>query len=458
VDSCTSNVSTDSLSGEPVRRSLGIKGQLVLVFSLLFGLVVGATAIVSFGFQRSFVLEESVKRGTLLAKSLAISAREPLLERDRLTLGSIVQAIRREPDVASAWITDHTDAVVIASDVDTPGLQVQGRTAGPPPEQTERLEFVEPIVYGSRTIGSAHIGLGLAYVNQAVGETKRRVVGTMLIALLIGTGGTFLLTRRFVRPVESLVAATREVANGNLFVRVQVRRRDEIGTLTDAFNQMIADLRRASDEIQRGYLDMTRALVAAIEAKDTYTRGHCQRVSAYAVAMGTRLGLPETTMRDLELAAILHDIGKIGIDDAILTKPSRLTFEEMRVMHQHPVIGGRILQSVDILRPIASEIVYHHEHYDGKGYPNGAKGEDIPLIGRILALVDAFDSMTSHRPYRASLSDEESLRRLRAKAGTQFDPQLVVAFLALYKDGVIDRIRAVDDEAIFTDSGYADAA
>jgi HD-GYP domain-containing protein (c-di-GMP phosphodiesterase class II) len=255
-----------------------------------------------------------------------------------------------------------------------------------------------------------------------------------------------------------LVAATREVANGNLFVRVQVRRRDEIGTLTDAFNQMIADLRRASDEIQRGYLDMTRALVAAIEAKDTYTRGHCQRVSAYAVAMGTRLGLPETTMRDLELAAILHDIGKIGIDDAILTKPSRLTFEEMRVMHQHPVIGGRILQSVDILRPIASYIVYHHEHYDGKGYPNGAKGEDIPLIGRILALVDAFDSMTSHRPYRASLSDEESLRRLRAKAGTQFDPQLVVAFLALYKDGVIDRIRAVDDEAIFTDSGYADAA
>lgn len=452
------NVVTHSLSGVPARRSLGIKGQFVLFFSLLFGLVVGASAIVSFGFQRSFVLQETVKRGTLLAKSLAISAREPLLERDRLTLGSIVQAIRREPDVAGAWITDHTNAVVIASDVHTPGLQMQGRKAAPPPEQTERIAFMEPIVYGSRTIGSAHIGLELAYANQAVAETKSRVVGTMLVALLIGMGGTFLLTRMFVRPVESLVAATREVAKGNLRVHVPIRRRDEIGTLTDAFNQMISDLRRASDEIQRGYLDMTRALAAAIEAKDTYTRGHCQRVSAYAVAMGTRLGLPETTMRDLELAAILHDIGKIGIDEAILTKPSRLTFEEMRVMHQHPVIGERILQSVEILRPIASYIVHHHEHYDGKGYPNGAKGEGIPLIGRILALVDAYDSMTSHRPYRASLPDEEGLRRLRAKAGTQFDPQLVAVFLALHEDGVIDRIRTADNEAIFAEPRHADAA
>jgi HD-GYP domain-containing protein (c-di-GMP phosphodiesterase class II) len=446
------------VSGEPVCRSLGIKGQLVLFFSLLFGLVVGATAVVSFGFQRSFVLQETVKRGALLAKSLAISAREPLLERDRLTLGSVVQAIRREPDVASAWITDHTGEVVIASDVETPGLQMQGRAIVPAQGQSDRIAFTEPIVYGARAIGSAHIGLGLAHVNQAVAATKRRVVGTMLVALLIGMGGTFLLTRVFVRPVESLVAATREAATGNLRVNVKILRRDEIGMLTAAFNQMIADLRGASEEIQRGYLDTTRALAAAIEAKDIYTRGHCQRVSAYAVAIGTRLALPEPTMRDLELAAILHDIGKIGIDDAILTKPGRLSFDEMRLMHQHPVIGVRILQSVSILRHIAPHIVHHHEHYDGKGYPHGAKGEEISLIGRILALVDAYDSMTSHRPYRAALSEEESLRRLRAKSGTQFDPQLVPVFLALHKDGVIDRIRTADTAAIIIDSRYADAA
>jgi uncharacterized membrane protein affecting hemolysin expression len=155
----TGNVAINSVSGEPFRRSLGIKGQLVLFFSLLFGLVVGATAVVSFGFQRSFVLQETVKRGALLAKSLAISAREPLLERDRLTLGSVVQAIRREPDVASAWITDHTGEVVIASDVETPGLQMQGRAIVPAQGQSDRIAFTEPIVYGA-PIGSAHIGLG----------------------------------------------------------------------------------------------------------------------------------------------------------------------------------------------------------------------------------------------------------------------------------------------------------
>jgi HD-GYP domain-containing protein (c-di-GMP phosphodiesterase class II) len=129
----------------------------------------------------------------------------------------------------------------------------------------------------------------------------------------------------------------------------------------------------------------------------------------------------------------------------------------MRVMHRHPVIGERILQSVEMLRPIASHIVHHHEHYDGNGYPHGAKGEGISLIGRILALVDAYDSMTSTRPYRTALSDEESLRRLRAKAGTQFDPQLVATFLDLHKDGVIHRIRTADAAAIAAPR-YADAA
>lgn len=451
------NSSTRSVNAEPARGSLGIKGQLVLFFSLLFVLVVGATAVVSFSFQRTFVVQETVKRGSLLAKSLAISAREPLLERDLLALGSVVQAIRREPDVAGAWIEDHAGKVVIASDAESPGLRMQGRTTLLVSEQSDRMAFVEPIVYAARTIGSAHIGLDLAHVNQAVAATRRRVVGTMLAALLLGMSGTFLLTRMFVRPLESLVAATREAAMGNLRVNVEIRRRDEIGVLTDAFNQMIADLRRASEKIQRGYLDTTRALAAAIEAKDTYTRGHCQRVCAYAIAVGERLALPETTMRDLELAAILHDIGKIGIDDAILTKPGRLTFEQMRVMHRHPVIGERILQSVEMLRPIASHIVHHHEHYDGNGYPHGAKGDGISLIGRILALVDAYDSMTSTRPYRTALSDEESLRRLRAKAGTQFDPRLVATFLDLHKDGVIDRIRTADAAAIAAPR-YADAA
>jgi HD-GYP domain-containing protein (c-di-GMP phosphodiesterase class II) len=456
------NVATSPINsdrGDPARRTLGIKGQLVLLFSLLFAVVVGATAMISFSFQRSFLLQETAKRGELLAKTLAMSAREPLLDRDSLTLGALVAAIRKEPDVASAWITDHTGTVMIGSDSTRPGLQMAGRGAAPPAAEADRGAVSSaPIVYGSRTIGLAHIGLDLVNTEQVLVDTRNHVVRTMFVALLIGMGGTFLLTRAFVRPVESLVAATREAAKGNLSIRVSVRRRDEIGTLADAFNSMIADLRKASDEIQRGYLDMTQALAAAIEAKDEYTRGHCQRVTAYAIAMGTRLALPHPTMRELELAATLHDIGKIGVDEAILTKPTRLTFQEMQVMHQHPVIGERILESVETLRVIASYIVHHHEHYDGKGYPRGAKGEEIPLIARIIAIVDAYDSMTTQRPYRNPLPDGESLRRLKAGAGTQFDPQMVAIFLDLHQAGVIDQIRTAEQATGIDQTRHAQAA
>jgi HD-GYP domain-containing protein (c-di-GMP phosphodiesterase class II) len=287
--------------------------------------------------------------------------------------------------------------------------------------------------------------MGMAHADRALAKTRRHVVRTMVFGLMIGMAGTFALARFFVKPVDLLVAATHEAAKGNLDIQVPVHRRDEIGVLAESFNTMIADLRVAADSIQRGYLDMTVALAAAIEAKDEYTRGHCQRVSAYAIEIGTRLALPDHTMRDLELAAILHDIGKIGIDEAILRKPTRLTFEEMQAMHEHPTIGERILRSVKPLQMVASYIVYHHEHYDGRGYPHGARGEEIPLIARIISVADAYDSMSSRRPYRETLPEEECLTRLRTKAGSQFDPQIVAIFLELYDTGVIERIKRATD-------------
>lgn len=423
----------------------GIKGRLVLLFSLLFVVAVGAMAMVSFAFQLNFLVAETSKRGELLAKSLLISAKEPLLDRDLLSLSSAVEAIRRETDVVSAWILDHQGAVVIRSDAE-PGPRPAGLAAARgEPARDDVMVFSAPVTYGPRTIGSVHVGMGTAHADRALAKTRRHVVRTMVFGLMIGMAGTFALARFFVKPVDLLVAATHEAARGNLDVQVPVHRRDEIGALAESFNTMIADLRVASDGIQRGYLDMTIALAAAIEAKDEYTRGHCQRVSAYAVEIGTRLALPDHTMRDLELAAILHDIGKIGIDEAILRKPTRLTFEEMQTMHEHPVIGERILRSVEPLHLVASYIVYHHEHYDGRGYPHGARGEEIPLIARIISVADAYDSMSSRRPYRETLPEAESLTRLRTKAGSQFDPQIVSIFLELYDTGVIERIKRATD-------------
>jgi HD-GYP domain-containing protein (c-di-GMP phosphodiesterase class II) len=423
----------------------GIKGQLVVLFSLLFVVAVGAMAMASFAFQLNFLVAETSKRGELLAKSLLISVKEPLLDRDLLSLSSAVEAIRREPDVVSAWILDHQGAVVIRSDAE-PGPRAAGLTSGRgAPARDDVMVFSAPVTYGPRTIGSVHVGMGMAHADRTLAQTRRHVVRTMVFGLMIGMAGTFALARFFVKPVDLLVAAIHEAARGNLDIQVPVHRRDEIGALAESFNTMIADLRVAADSIQRGYLDMTIALAAAIEAKDEYTRGHCQRVSAYAVEIGTRLALPDHTMRDLELAAILHDIGKIGIDEAILRKPTRLTFEEMQAMHEHPAIGERILRSVEPLHLVASYIIYHHEHYDGRGYPHGARGEEIPLIARIISVADAYDSMSSRRPYRETLPEEESLTRLRTKAGSQFDPQIVSIFLELYDTGVIERIKRATD-------------
>lgn len=423
----------------------GIKGQLVVLFSLLFVVAVGAMAMASFAFQLNFLVAETSKRGELLAKSLLISAKEPLLDRDLLSMSSAVEAIRREPDVVSAWILDHQGAVMIRSDAE-PGPRAAGLTSGRGAlARNDVMVFSAPVTYGPRTIGSVHVGMGMAHADRALAKTRRHVVRTMVFGLMIGMAGTFALARFFVKPVDLLVAATHEAARGNLDIQVPVHRRDEIGALAESFNTMIADLRVATDGIQRGYLDMTIALAAAIEAKDEYTRGHCQRVSAYAVEIGTRLALPDHTMRDLELAAILHDIGKIGIDEAILRKPTRLTFEEMQAMHEHPAIGERILRSVEPLHLVASYIIYHHEHYDGRGYPHGARGEEIPLIARIISVADAYDSMSSRRPYRETLPEEESLTRLRTKAGSQFDPQIVSIFLELYDTGVIERIKRATD-------------
>ncbi len=423
----------------------GIKGRLVVLFSLLFVVAVGAMAMASFAFQLNFLVAETSKRGELLAKSLLISVKEPLLDRDLLSLSSAVEAIRREPDVVSAWILDHQGAVVIRSDAE-PGPRAAGLTSGRgAPARDDVMVFSAPVTYGPRTIGSVHVGMGMAHADRALAQTRRHVVRTMVFGLMIGMAGTFALARFFVKPVDLLVAATHEAARGNLDIQVPVHRRDEIGALAESFNTMIADLRVAADSIQQGYLDMTIALAAAIEAKDEYTRGHCQRVSAYAVEIGTRLALPDHTMRDLELAAILHDIGKIGIDEAILRKPTRLTFEEMQAMHEHPTIGERILRSVEPLHLVASYIVYHHEHYDGRGYPHGARGEEIPLIARIISVADAYDSMSSRRPYRETLPEAESLTRLRTKAGSQFDPQIVSIFLELYDTGVIERIKRATD-------------
>jgi len=191
---------------------------------------------------------------------------------------------------------------------------------------------------------------------------------------------------------------------------------------------------RLYNNLKQSYLETIRALVVAVEAKDPYTKGHAERVAQYALAIGRELGLEKKFLKNLEIAAILHDIGKIGVSESILTKPSHLTEEEFTLLKKHPVQGQQILQPIKFEPEIMDGVYYHHERLDGKGYPEGLRKEEIPLTARILAVADAFDAMTSDRPYRGRLPTDYALCELIKCSGTQFDPEIVKAFLNFWKN------------------------
>lgn len=448
--------------GQKVRRTLrhllsttpfSLKSKLILLFSLLFVIVIFMVSLFSLSHQRHFLAQEVEKRGKLMASNLAVSSRDALLGRDLLTLSSLIGAIQKDGDVVYASIVDHRNIIMMHSDVtkisapfvpSVMGLsdRLNGSTIIHALEGSLPItEISQPIPYGEKIIGRVYIGLNQARVEQIIVQAKNRLLWTMGGGLFLGVLGILLLSHMFLQPVAHMVRATEEVASGNLEIWIPVKSRDELGQLGVSFNSMTSHLRAAYEDIERGYLETTRALAAAVEAKDSYTQGHCERVRRYALQIGTRLGLSRHDLKELELAAILHDIGKIGIKDEILMKPHRLSFEEMRLMHLHPEIGKRILENVEPLRRVAVDILYHHEFINGKGYPQGLKGEKIPVISRIITVADSYDSMSSNRPYRGPLSEEEVRRRLMAGKERQFDPVMVDAFVDMCETGVIEKIK-----------------
>ncbi|MCC6300026.1 MAG: GAF domain-containing protein [Anaerolineales bacterium] len=185
------------------------------------------------------------------------------------------------------------------------------------------------------------------------------------------------------------------------------------------------------------FLDTIQAMVASIDAKDPYTNGHSQRVSEFSVAIGKQMNLPPEIIHQLRIGALLHDIGKIGISDSILSKPGRLTEEEIEQMKQHPAIGAGIMKNVRLLRSEIPALAEHHEHMDGTGYPNNLRGDQISLFGRIVAAADVFDALTSDRPYRGALDVEEVLNRMQKDSGSHFDDVCVQALIRAYLAGEI---------------------
>lgn len=187
--------------------------------------------------------------------------------------------------------------------------------------------------------------------------------------------------------------------------------------------------RPREDEFPDILLESLRAIIASLEEKDSYTHGHSIRVAEYSVMIAEELGFSESQVREVELSALFHDIGKIGIPDSILMKPARLTPAEFEIMKSHPVRSAQIMEKISALHNLIPGIRHHHERYDGLGYPDGLQGNEIPLYARIILIADTFDAMTSTRPYRLALDKEVAIAELRHCSGSQFDTPLVDAFI-----------------------------
>ncbi len=255
-------------------------------------------------------------------------------------------------------------------------------------------------------------------------------IGTLLATVIL----TVVSSRSIVRPIARVVSHLRETEKTGLLPEFRPDRKvvpiHEIRELTDSFNHAARAIQDGRESLHLAYVEFVGSLASALDARDRYTAGHSRRVSELSCGIARALNVSEQEMEQIRIGALLHDIGKIGIEDRVLQKADRLSSEELALIQQHPTIGRRILEGVGGFQPYLAAVELHHEDWNGTGYPRGLRGEETPLAARIVHVADAYDAMTSDRPYRKAMSREKAIRILIENAGTQFDPIIVTAFIA----------------------------
>jgi putative nucleotidyltransferase with HDIG domain len=277
---------------------------------------------------------------------------------------------------------------------------------------------------------------------QGVYEMQRRARLLGILAVLVSMMISIWAARSITKPLDVLTDTSRAISRGDFSRRVELKSRTEFGELAETFNVMtaslekfVADLKHAAAENRALFLSSIQMLAGAVDEKDPYTRGHSDRVTRYSVMLAQELGLPQEEIENVRVAAQLHDVGKIGIEDRVLKKPGSLTPDEYDAMKAHTTKGANILRPVQQLAATIPGIELHHESLDGRGYPYGLKNEAIPLMARIIMVADTFDAMTTSRPYQAAMDPEYVVRTINSMANSKFDPRVVQALTAVFERG-----------------------
>jgi len=279
---------------------------------------------------------------------------------------------------------------------------------------------------------------------RGVFEMQRTARMLAVIAVLLSVGISFYAAERITHPLKVLTESSRAIARGDFSQRVQLKSRTEIAELAATFNSMtealeqyVLDLKNAAIQNRELFMGSIQMLAGAVDEKDPYTRGHSDRVTRYSMLLAKEMGLSEEAIEVVRVSAQLHDVGKIGIEDNILKKPGALTTDEFSVMKTHTTKGANILRPVAQLKEMIPGIELHHESLDGRGYPHGLKGDEIPLLPRIIAVADTFDALTTNRPYQQAHDPHDALRIIQTLSGKRLDPAAAAALAAIYRRGEI---------------------
>lgn len=435
-------------------RSASLRFKIAFFVVILLTTTSFVLSIVTVQIMNNYILDEIIKRGESVGKSIAASAGYNLLSKDLLGLDNLVfKAKSTNNDMLYVAIVDadmkmvvHSAAAMIGETrpVDR-GRLFRESADGTIVKELQAasghiFEISCPIVFMKKPLGSVVIGMNKSILLAAQHKISSIILLVFGIIVILGTFASSLLASFLIRPIRELSAGVEELKNGTTRDPLRVYSQDELGRLTRNFNEMsamIADqqgkLSQYACDLEEAYVSMVKIVAAAIDARDAYTHGHSARVAQLSVRMGERLGLARADLRDLEVACLFHDVGKIKTPDAILLKSGKLSQAEYQEMIRHVEYGASILSRAPSLFKYIPSTRHHHEWHNGQGYPDGLVGDDIPLFAAIIAIADAYDAMTTDRPYRKALFREEALRRIGRMSGTQFRPDLAALFLELMR-------------------------
>jgi len=438
-------------------KKIRVKASLFVLLLLVSTTL--AFSLITLRIMNRRVLDEVIKRAETLCRGTASTSGYTLISQDLLGLDNIVYRIKASsPDIVYMAIVSLEGEILVHSDTKRTGepfRQAAGELLRKAEDGTTILEIpgpvrglIEvrtPIAFLDKPLGSVVLAVNKAALVEAQREARNRILVVFGLLLLVGIASSMVLTSFLTKPVRELSAGVAELKEGKRRRPLHVYSQDELGRLTESFNDMTAlitaqkdTLSRYAQDLEEAYVSTARVLAAAIDARDTYTLGHSTRVAQLSLELGRELGLKPAQLEELEIACLFHDVGKIKIPDSILLKKGKLDTPEQREMMRHTEYGAEILSKARSLLRYIPAVRHHHEWYDGTGYPDGLSGNKIPLAAAIISLADSYDAMTSDRPYRDALNHEEAQTEIAGLAGKQFDPELAARFVSLLKRKTAD--------------------